>query len=748
MILVTETSAQGNLKGIIAQDNERLAFVHLMLQPGSFQTTTDINGEFLFTNLPEGDYTLQGKHVGYKPIQQSIQVTSGATQYLEIAMKKDVLGLNEMTVTANRNEENRKTAPVIVSIMNSAQLEKLSANSISEGIKFSPGLRMENNCQNCGFSQVRINGLPGAYSQVLIDGKAVFSALNSIYGLEQIPTDMVDRIEIIKGGGSALYGSNAIAGTINLITKDPIRNSVSVKTEAQLIGEKSWEYNGAAAATMVQKDFKRGISVFGNYRNRSSYDHDGDQFSELPTLNNIGMGLRSFQKTGKRGKLNLEFHALNEYRRGGDQLSLAPHESNIAEELKSSVYGGSVGYDLFGKKSNNKYSIYTGLQLTEMDNYYGAGMDPDGYGNTTDLSSVTGFQYTNKNKGPFSGKGTFLAGVEYRYDDMKDEKPGYGLFIQQKLETIGSFLQYDWKINGRWILNTGIRYDWYNLNNGGNVSPRLNLLYTLTPNVTLRGGYSRGFRIPQVFSDDVHVELVAGSIQAIRLAPKLDAEISDSYTMSMDWDKDWSNGEMEIVVEGFYTQIYNPFVLEEIQTDVDFSVLEKRNGSAATILGSNLEFKITDQKRYALQAGYTLLQSEFEKALQWSTEAPQDQFTKKMLRTPNAYGSVLLDIYPIKSLTINLSAIHTGKMYVPHFAGYTQEDRLETTPDFFEVNARVSYDLQLKRPAFKTTIYAGCKNILNQYQSDFDRGINRDASYIYGPLAPRTIYFGFKWAWN
>ena len=246
---------QHNLSGNLSYENEAIPYAQLLISPIQASTVADFEGKFEFTNLPKGSYTLKIIALGYKPIQMAISIPYKSPE-LSITMEKDVFGLEEVTVTANRNETSRRNSPIPINAMSSAKLEQLSANSIADGIKFSPGLRIENNCQNCGFSQVRINGLPGAYSQILIDGKATFSALNSIYGLEQIPTDMVKRIEIIKGGGSALYGSNAIAGTINLITKHPVSNSASVKTESSLIGTKSWEQVVAGNASIVSKDLK------------------------------------------------------------------------------------------------------------------------------------------------------------------------------------------------------------------------------------------------------------------------------------------------------------------------------------------------------------------------------------------------------------------------------------------------------------------------------------------------------------
>ena len=132
--------------------------------------------------------------------------------------------IEEVTITGSRIAQLKKNSVISVSTLDQKLFRAISASSISDALKFSPGIRMETNCQTCNYTQVRMNGLGGSYSQILINGRPLFSSLMGLYGLEQIPTNIVDRIEVVNGGGSVLYGSNAIAGTINIITKHPEYN--------------------------------------------------------------------------------------------------------------------------------------------------------------------------------------------------------------------------------------------------------------------------------------------------------------------------------------------------------------------------------------------------------------------------------------------------------------------------------------------------------------------------------------------
>ncbi len=202
-------------------------------------------------------------------------------------------------------------------------------------------MRVENNCQNCGYQQVRINGLDGPYTQILIDSRPIFSALAGVYGLEQIPANMIERVEVMRGGGSALFGSSAIAGTINIITKEPVRNSAQFSHTLTGIGDASvFENNTTMNASLVSDNQKLGLAVFGQNRERAGYDHDGDGFTELPELKSQTVGMRSYIKTSDYSKVTVEYHHLQEHRRGGDQLALPPHEALIAEQLKHSINTG------------------------------------------------------------------------------------------------------------------------------------------------------------------------------------------------------------------------------------------------------------------------------------------------------------------------------------------------------------------------------------------------------------------------
>ena len=202
-----------NINGVVTAKGTPIV-ANIFVKNTENGTLSDFDGAYTISVHPE-DQVLVVSSIGYKTKEIAVNPTIRKTQTLNIKLREDVLGLDQVVVSATRGYLNRKKAPVIVTVTDAKVLEATQAISLSEGLNFQPGLRMENNCQNCGTSEVKMNGLNGSYSQILIDSRPIYSALNSVYGLDQIPANIIKQIEVVRGGGSALYGSNAIAGTIN-----------------------------------------------------------------------------------------------------------------------------------------------------------------------------------------------------------------------------------------------------------------------------------------------------------------------------------------------------------------------------------------------------------------------------------------------------------------------------------------------------------------------------------------------------
>ena len=218
-----------------------MPYANVLIVETGVGMATDAEGYFRFKNVPAGEYTLKVQSMGYSTQTKRVTVSNDFTVDMHFVMEEETIMTDEVVVSANRNETNRKLAPVVVNVMNNRLFEIVNSNDLAKSLNFQSGLRVENNCQNCGFPQVRINGLEGPYSQILINSRPVMSALSGVYGLEQIPTNMIERVEVVRGGGSALFGANAVGGTINIITKDPVNNSFQVSSTMSNLNGKVWE---------------------------------------------------------------------------------------------------------------------------------------------------------------------------------------------------------------------------------------------------------------------------------------------------------------------------------------------------------------------------------------------------------------------------------------------------------------------------------------------------------------------------
>lgn len=721
------------------QNHEHLPFMHIFLKGTTIGTSSDATGHYYLKNLPEGKFTIIMKGIGYKTIEKDIVLRKGKTLEVNFDAEEDRIALDGIVVSANRNETTRRLAPSLVNVLDSKIFESTNAASLADGLNFQPGVRVENNCQNCGFQQVRINGLEGPYTQILVDSRPIFSALTGVYGLEQIPANMIDRVEIMRGGGSALFGSSAIAGTINIITKEPLRNSAQVAHTLTMIGGNSADNNTTLNASLVTDDHKAGVYPFGQTRYRTAYDHDGDGFTELGNLNAKTLGFRSYLKTSAYSKLTFEYHNINEFRRGGNLLDLPPHETDITEQTEHSINGGGLKFDLFSTDYRHRLNIYTSAQHTKRKSYYGAGKDPNAYGSTTDMTFIGGAQYSYDFEKCLFMPAEFTGGVEYSFDDLNDKMLGYDRVIAQTVHIGSVFLQNEWR-NDRWSFLIGGRFDKHNLMDHLIFSPRANLRFNPTKDVNLRLSYSGGFRAPQAFDEDLHITAVGGNVAIIRISPNLKEEKSQSISASVDYYHRFGAVQTNFLAEGFYTDLNDVFVLEELDKDEQGNIImERRNGKGARVMGVNLEAKMV-YEWLQLQAGATLQRSRYKEPEQWSkTVAPQT----KMFRSPDVYGYFTSSVTPVKRFTASLTGTYTGSMLVQHLKGYITEDRDEVTSGFFDMNVKFAYDF----PIYKSVtlqVNAGVQNIFNSYQNDFDKGGDRDAGYVYGPGVPRSYFVGCK----
>ena len=719
---------------------EHLPYVNIQIKGTNIGTVTDESGHYLLQDLPIGQQTVIFSFVGYETLELPVTLEQDRTVELKAAIREVSKQLDGVVVTANRYATKRQEAATIVNVLSPKLFETTAVACMAEAMSFQPGLRVENSCSNCGKTELRINGLQGQYTQILMDSRPVFSSMAAVYGLEQVPAAMIDRIEVVRGGGSAMYGANAIAGVVNIITKEPVRNFVNLSNTSQINERAGYDIHTDLNASVMSENRKIGAYLFASHRTRSPYDRDNDGFSEVPLLKATTAGARVFFKTSAYSKLTAEYHHTTDYRRGGNHIDLEPHKADIAEQLRHNIDAGSLAFDWFSADNRHFLSAYSAIQHIGRESYFGTMQDLNAYGRSTDLTSNTGLQYRFSYPCGLM-QGDLTVGAEYNYNGLHDQMLGYNRDIQQNVHVIGAYAQNEWK-NEQWSALVGARVEKHNFLRTPVVNPRATLRYTPVDGLVLRAGYSSGYRAPQAYDEDLHVAAVGGAVSLISLDPALRPEYSHSATLSADWYRSFGNCEINLTAEGFYTYLQDVFFLREEGQDAAGNILFTRtNAHGAWVGGLNLEGRFNCQLstlNFQLSLGYTFQQSRYTVPQQWSAVVPAQS---RMLRTPDNYGYLLFDIEPVKDFTISLNARATGSMLMPHLAGFVAQDEEVLTPAFWDLGLRLAYDIHLYKH-YCLELSAGVKNILDQYQRDLDQGPLRDAGYIYGTTIPRTYFIG------
>ena len=721
------------------QTGEHLPFVNVQIKGTTIGTVTDESGHYFLKDLPLGHQTVVFSYVGYETLELPVVIKEETTVELKAAIREVSQRLNSVVVTANRYATKRQEVATIVNVLSPQLFENTAGVCVADALNFQPGLRVENTCSNCGKVELRMNGLQGQYSQILMDSRPVFSSLAAVYGLEQVPAAMIDRVEVIRGGGSALYGANAVAGVVNIITKEPVRNFVNIANNSTFTENGSYDINTDLNASVLSENRKIGAYLFAAHRSRSPYDRDRDGFSDVPLLRSTTAGARAYFKTSAYSKITAEYHHTTDYRRGGNNIELPPHEADIAEQLRHNIDAGSLAFDWFSADNRHFVSAYSAIQHVGRDSYFGTAKDLNAYGKSTDLTSATGLQYRFSYPCGIM-KGDLSVGGEYTYNGLHDQMTGYNRDIRQNVHVAGVYAQNEWH-NTQWSVLVGARLEKHNLLNRPVCTPRATVRYTPIEGLILRAGYSSGYRAPQAYDEDLHVAAVGGNVSLISLDPNLRPEYSHSATASIDFYRSFGKWETNFTVEGFYTYLKDVFFLREDGYDAAGNLLLTRtNADGAWVGGLNAEAKVNYTSMFTFQLGYTFQNSRYTKPQAWSsTVAPQT----RMLRTPDHYAYVLVDIEPVHDFTISINGKVTGSMLVPHLAGYIAQDEEVNTPAFWDFGIRLAYDIHLYKH-YCLQVSAGAKNILDQYQPDLDKGPDRDATYIYGPSQPRCYFAGIR----
>ena len=744
----TSKDSDSNVFGHVLDANtqEHIPYATVAIKGTTIGCAANSSGHYILNNLPVGEQEIVVSAIGYENVELKLNIKAATSIELNFVLDEANTMVDEVVVSATRNETNRRTTSTVVNVASAKLFESTASSNLSEAMNFQSGLRVENTCGNCGAPQLRINGLEGQYSQILLDSRAIFSSLAGVYGLDLMPVAMVERVEVIRGGGSALYGSSAIGGVVNIITKDPVRNTLSLSNTTNIMEDGTPDINTSVGGAFVSDDYKLGAYVFGQVKYRDGYDRNDDGFSDITRLRSETVGFRAYYKTSTHSRITGEYHHIHDFRRGGDNLDGAPHMSYICEQVDHNIDGGSIKFDYF-PNMRHRASIYTSAQGISRASYFGADMNPDAYGTTKDLMFVAGGQYTHNYKLGLPAELT--AGLEYNYNSLNDYYIATERRLNQETSTVGLFAQNEWKSDKINIL-IGFRLDKHNMIERPIFAPRANIRYSPIENLGLRLSYSSGYRAPQAYNEDLHIDALNHSVSIIEIDPDLRPEFSHSLSASADYYHNFGHLQTNLLVEGFYTMLDDVFTLEKTGENYDdegnhFIYKTRRNAAGARIGGITAELKLGIPNTFDVQLGYTFQKSQYVEPEQWSEDV---EAQRTMFRSPDHYGYLNAKYFITKKFNASIFGTYTGPMLVQHSAytdifGVEHPDSETRTESFWDFGFKLSYTFSLSN-VVNLEVNAGMKNVFDLYQRDLDMGAGRDSAYIYGPALPRTYFFGVK----
>ncbi len=706
------------------------AVVHLL--DADIRATSNTHGKVCLQELAPGPHSLLVIADGFSVLDARVTKETDAALLLSLQLTP-AFG-EEMVVTGTRTAKRLVDSPVHVQVISRESIDAASARTLADVVELTPGVRIESNCQNCNFSQVRMLGLEGPYSQILVDGQPTVSSLAMVYGIEQFPARMLENVEVVKGGGAAIYGAGAVGGVINLIPHAPFDTHTTLEARALETGGEPG-HSVSAVMDWSPGDRRTGLSVLGQLDSVEPSDRDGDGFTEVTSRD-----LSTFATRGEhyvlndQARLHAELNRTESSRRGGDlvRFDLRPDQTALTEEIETERLGFGIGW-LHTVSSRFDYRVSASYADTKRDSYYGADFDPNAYGTTDNPLWVLDSQVNRHRK-----RGTVTAGVQYSRDEIDDRQPGYDRILQETNTNLGLYFQDDLELGDRFTLVYGVRADDHSSLDDAVLSPRLALMASPRDDLTVRVSFAEGFRAPVTFDEDLHIELAGGGARVTRQAEGLVEESSRAWLASVEWRPTFGRkGSASFEISAFRTDLDDLFdVVQNDDPTTDQREFLRVNAEGAVVQGMEATASIRWGSRLSGQVGFVVQSSRFS--------VPEPDFgSLDFFRTPGQYGTLSLQARLPAELDLFLGARYTGSMVAPHYAGFIDEDRLENTPSFFELDLNLSRTFELAGRDLTVTL--GAKNLTDAYQEDLDQGAARDSNYVYGPRLPRSYLLGFRW---
>ncbi|MGV3588198.1 MAG: TonB-dependent receptor [Adhaeribacter sp.] len=722
----------GEIKGRVFSGAEPIAFATIGLVGTTQGTNSDENGNFKLGNIAPGSYRVQVSAVGYVKVLKSVTVGEQPVP-LNVNLAKSEQQLQEVVVTGNMKETHTKLSPIHVEVYTPKLFRKNPTPSIFEALQMVNGVQPQLNCNVCNTGDIHINGMEGPYTMVTLDGMPIVSSLASVYGLSGIPNSMIQRIEVVKGPASTLYGSEAVGGLVNIITKNPAE---APRLAVDVMATSHQEYNADVAlkANLKKASTLVGVNTFW-FNNRR--DVNGDNFTDITLQKRLSIFNKWSLSRPDNKVANLAARYLYEDRWGGE-MQWTP-----AFRGGDSIYGESIytsRLELIGA-----YQLPTTENITWQFSYNSHNQN-SAYGNTL-FRAQQNIAFSQFLWNKQFARHDLLVGLPFRFTFYDDNTPGTqtksGANQAQRIYLPGIFVQDEIKNSDKFTSLFGLRYD-YNFTHGGIFSPRVS--FKLAPNQQniFRLNIGNGYRVVNLFTED-HAALT-GSREVVvqdNLKPER------SWNASLNYQKfiDQNNGYLGLDGSLFYTYFTNR-IIGDFLTNSDQIIYQNLQGYAISRgLTLNLDWAFTFPLKINAGATFMEVYSVQEKETGQAEKIPQ-------LHAPKTSGTYAVS-YTFRKAGVSVD--YTGRLYGPMFLPVLTNDfRPDKSPWFSQDNLQVT-----KKLPHGLELYAGLKNLYNFLPRDplmrpfdpFDKSIHLnnpngysfDTSYNYAPMQGRRGFIGLRW---
>lgn len=458
------------------------------------------------------------------PATRSESTASGAGEIV-------VLNRVNIVSTATRTERLREDVPVRTEVLLREDMQLRASLNFSQAVELLNGLRVEAKCQTCNTSEVQLLGLGGAYNQILFDGVPLLSTLAGVYGIEQIPVAFVDRLEVVKGGGSALYGAGAVAGVINLVPVAPRRSGGFFQSVIEVQSGETL-YFAASRGDFLSSEGRLGLSVVAQGSSNDAIDYNGDGYSEIARKDQAVAGVQLWLVPNAQTRVRANYQYTWEERRGGNRLDQPAYLANIAEVLATRYHRGGLMVDRLVSPDFD-FRLGYAFAYIELDSFYGGlgevVTDPAAPG--YDAGELDPFKPDSAAEAAYSqygytenhlhyldaqfnwrmGDHAVVFGVQHRHESVHDENRDFTgrrlwVTVDDRFRNTGVFVQDEWAVSSALDLVLGARLDRNSTLDEAIFSPRVAAAWAATDTVKVRVAAASGFRAPEGFSEDLHVD--------------------------------------------------------------------------------------------------------------------------------------------------------------------------------------------------------------------------------------------------